>query len=66
MARRATIDRDLPRNWLIRDDALAEIAQHLPKNRQQLTRIRGLRENIAHGVKHSPVTRRWWTFCRRC
>ncbi len=46
---RAAINRDLPRNWVIRDDALAEIAQHLPKNRQQLARTRGLRESIAHG-----------------
>ena len=46
---RTAIDRDLPRNWVIRDDALAEIAQHAPKNRQQLGRTRGLRENITHG-----------------
>lgn len=46
---RTAMERDLPRNWVVRDDALGEIAQHLPRDRQQLSRTRGLREPVAHG-----------------
>ena len=46
---RAAMERDLPKNWVVRDDALGEIAQHLPRDRQQLSRTRGLREQIARG-----------------
>lgn len=46
---RTAMERDMPRNWVVRDDALGEIAQHLPRDRKQLSRTRGLRESIAHG-----------------
>ncbi|MDA1257978.1 MAG: ribonuclease D [Chloroflexi bacterium] len=39
--------RDLPRNWVIRDDALVEIATHAPKTEADLSRVRGLRGNAA-------------------
>ncbi|MBT4073533.1 MAG: ribonuclease D [Chloroflexi bacterium] len=41
--------RNLPRNWVIRDDALVEIATHAPKNVADLSRVRGLRGNAAKG-----------------
>ncbi|MDP6824411.1 MAG: ribonuclease D [Dehalococcoidia bacterium] len=41
--------RNLPRNWVIRDDALVEIATHAPKNVADLGRVRGLRGNAAKG-----------------
>ncbi len=43
------IARDLPRNWVVRDDALAEIAQHFPKDIASLARVRGLKESAAKG-----------------
>ena len=46
---RTAMERDLPKNWVVRDDALGEIAQHLPRDRQQLARTRGLREPVARG-----------------
>jgi ribonuclease D len=46
---RTAMERDLPRNWVIRDDALGEIAQHLPRDRKQLARTRGLKDPIARG-----------------
>jgi ribonuclease D len=44
------IERNLPRNWVVRDEALAEIALHLPKDKGQLTRVRGLKPHVAKGV----------------
>jgi len=41
--------RNLPRNWVIRDDALVEIATHAPKSVADLSRVRGLRGNAAKG-----------------
>ena len=38
----AAISRNIPRNWVVRDEALAEIAQHFPKNREQLERVRAI------------------------
>lgn len=46
---RTAMERDLPRNWVVRDDALGEIAQHRPKDRKQLARTRGLKEPVARG-----------------
>lgn len=41
--------RDLPRGWVVRDDALVEIAQHRPETPKQLERVRGLKPAVAHG-----------------
>ncbi len=41
--------RDLPRNRILRDEALVEIAHHAPKTTEQLTRTRGLGDNLAKG-----------------
>ena len=41
--------RNLPRNWVIRDDALVEIATHAPNTVSDLSRVRGLRGNSAKG-----------------
>lgn len=43
------MQRNLPRNWVLRDDALAEIAQHFPKDTTALGRVRGLKESVAKG-----------------
>lgn len=42
--------RDLPRNWVVRDESLAEIAQHFPKDAAALARVRGLKESVAKGA----------------
>jgi ribonuclease D len=44
-------ERDLPRGWVVRDDALAEIALHPPRDRRQLARVRGMKEAAAHGAE---------------
>jgi ribonuclease D len=36
--------RDRPRGWILRDDALIEIARHRPASLEELGRIRGLQE----------------------
>ncbi|MFC1673470.1 ribonuclease D [Pseudomonadota bacterium] len=41
--------RDVPRNRVIRDDAILEIAHHAPKNPNDLGRTRGLGERMANG-----------------
>ena len=41
--------RNLLRNWVIRDDALVEIATHAPQTVAELSRVRGLRGNAAKG-----------------
>ncbi len=41
--------RDLPRPWVIHDDALAEIAQNPPHDIEQLTRVRTLKAPVARG-----------------
>ncbi len=38
--------RDKPRKWILADDMLVSLAQHPPKNRDQLQRLRGLSENL--------------------
>jgi ribonuclease D len=43
------IERNLPRNWVVRDEALAEIALHHPKDKGQLARVRGLKPHVAKG-----------------
>ncbi len=41
--------RDLPRRWVMRDEALVEIATHTPRGAADLERVRGLSERTAHG-----------------
>ncbi len=41
--------RDVPRNRVLRDEALVEIAHHTPKTPEQLARTRGLGDKLAHG-----------------
>ena len=41
--------RDLPRNRVLRDEALVEIAHHTPKNVKELARTRGLGQRLAEG-----------------
>lgn len=43
------VARNQPRNWIVRDDALAEIAVHLPNDKEQLARVRGLKPQVAKG-----------------
>ena len=47
---RSAIDRNIPRNWVVRDDALAEIALHRPATREALSRVRGLKPQVAKGA----------------
>ncbi len=41
--------RDLPRNRVIRDEAITEIAHHMPKTTAELARTRGLGQRLAEG-----------------
>jgi len=41
--------RDLPRNRLIRDESLLEIAAHTPRSVEELARTRGLSRGVAEG-----------------
>ena len=43
------VERNTPRSWVVRDDALSEIAQHCPKDRAQLARVRTLKPHVAKG-----------------
>ena len=47
--------RDVPRNRVLRDEILLEIAHHTPKNSQTLRRTRGLGEKAAHGPIGSAI-----------
>ncbi len=42
-------ERDQPRNRILREEALIEIASHMPDNVEALARTRGLPRSIAHG-----------------
>jgi ribonuclease D len=45
--------RDRPRGWILRDDALVEIARHRPASVAELGRIRGMQEAfIRHNGEH--------------
>ena len=46
--------RDTPRNWIVRDDALAEIALHRPNDRNQLGRVRTLKPHVAESATRLP------------
>ena len=41
--------KDIPRNRILRDEALSEIAHHVPKSVQDLSRTRGLGKRMAEG-----------------
>ena len=41
--------RNVPRNRVLRDESLVEIAHHTPKSADQLARTRGLGDKLAHG-----------------
>jgi len=43
------MERDVPRQWVVKDDALAEIAQHQPSDRVQLERVRAMSAQVARG-----------------
>jgi len=47
--------RDLPRNRILRDEALAEIAHHTPKDSDQLARTRGLGTKLVNGSYGSQI-----------
>lgn len=48
------ISKNLPRGHIIKDDALANIALYQPKDKNAMSRIRGVPANITKG-KHGPV-----------
>ena len=41
--------RDVPKNWVVRDDALVDMANQAPCNVKQLTKIRNLSKDVAEG-----------------
>jgi ribonuclease D len=43
---------NLPRNWVLHDNTLVEMARLLPASREDLSRISGMREQVLkrHGV----------------
>ncbi len=41
--------RNIPKNWVCRDEALAEIALNTPQTPAALERVRGVNERFAHG-----------------
>lgn len=43
--------KDLPRSWVLRDEALLEIAHHLPKTVDDLARTRGLGRKFVEGAQ---------------
>jgi ribonuclease D len=43
------MSRDIPRGWLLRNEAMIEIAQGIPKDVAALSRVRGLKHHVARG-----------------
>ncbi len=41
--------RDIPKNWVMRDDTLADMASQAPKDKKQLTKIRNISSDLANG-----------------
>lgn len=41
--------KDIPRNWVMRDDALADMAAQCPNDEKQLSRIRNMSADVAKG-----------------
>jgi ribonuclease D len=52
---RTAIARDMPRPWVLADDAMAEIALHAPADREQLARVRALKDGFARGADGQTV-----------
>jgi len=46
---RQAVARNLPRNWVIHNDALSEIAQTRPRTVEKLARVRRLKDAVARG-----------------
>jgi ribonuclease D len=44
------MQRNIPRKWVVRDEVLVEIAQNLPKNANDLARVRSLKPQVARGA----------------
>ncbi len=47
--------KDLPRSWILRDEAMLEIAHHLPKTSDDLARTRGLGRKFVEGTQGGEV-----------
>lgn len=47
--------RDVPRAWVLRDEALLEIAHHTPKTAEELARTRGLARKLAESAQGEAV-----------
>ncbi len=47
--------RNIPRGWVCRDEALAEIALNAPQTPTALERVRGINERFAHGRDGSAI-----------
>lgn len=47
--------RNIPRGWVCRDEALAEIALNTPQTAAALERVRGINERFAHGRDGSAI-----------
>ncbi len=43
---RTALERDRPRNWILKDAALLDIAKQLPRDFDSLTRVRGIPEQV--------------------
>ncbi|MDP6945229.1 MAG: HRDC domain-containing protein, partial [Myxococcota bacterium] len=43
------MERNIPRNWVVRDEVLIEVAQTYPRNVADLSRVRALKPNVAKG-----------------
>lgn len=43
-------EKDLPRNWVLRDETLADLAGQMPRNAEQLKKIRGVSADLAEGA----------------
>ncbi len=52
---RTAMARDLPRPWVMHDDAIAEIALNTPEDREQLGRVRALKEGFVRGADGESV-----------
>lgn len=52
---RTAIARNLPRGWVVRDDAIAEIALHAPADEPQLARVRGLKPGFARSADGAAI-----------
>ena len=44
------MDRDLPRRWVVKDEAMVEMAESLPDSAEELGHVRGLSKSVAKGA----------------